>query len=83
MSLQIREWLDDGIESDYDYMLVVCHIMSTEPFPDYVAASRLAEVVDIHHRQMNKVLEIYDLKADLEVQIRTPRSWTTTMPRSV
>jgi len=71
----IRKWFDDGAESGYDFMLIVCHVNGDNPFPiyTYVAnhAQRIAEYEQIQH----KVLESYDLSVDIDLQIRMKRAY--------
>ena len=71
----IRKWYDDGEESGYDFMLIVCGINRDDPFPVYTHTSNHAQRIAEYESIKHKVLESYDLSVDIDLQIRMKRAY--------
>lgn len=70
----IRGWLDSA-PKDATYMVVVCDTFDYEDYPVYVTkGQKCADVVAEHSKNMQKVMEVYDLSTDLEKQLDAPRA---------
>ena len=69
---QLREWFDAGVKEGATHMLVVCDTYDWDDFPVYVKPGQDARAVysATHGHNMQKVMEVYDLKADKESQFR-------------
>lgn len=59
-------------------MLVVCDTFEYDEFPVYVRPDEISQLVYERYegQNMQRVLEIYDLKADIEAQIALNRAWS-------
>lgn len=67
----IREWLDRA-EPNHTHMMVVCDQFDYEDFPVFITATETEarrRVSEYNGRDMTRVMEIYDLKSDLEDQL--------------
>lgn len=71
----IRKWFDDGAESGYDFMLIVCQENSENVFPVYTYVTTQAERIAEYTRMRHKVLESYDLSVDIDLQIKMKRAY--------
>ena len=69
--LKIREWLDNGKELKATHMIVVCDTYDHEDYPHYVTEDEdvYHEEYSINQIEMQKVMEIYSYKLDLETQL--------------
>lgn len=76
----IREWLERGLNSEgVTHMLVVCDTFEYEDYPVYITEDQIPQEVyeEYQGQNMQKVMEIYDLRGDLEQQLNATRSWST------
>jgi deferrochelatase/peroxidase EfeB len=71
----IRKWFDDGTESGYDFMLIVCAENSENVFPVYTHVTNHAQRIAEYESMKHKVLESYDLSVDIDLQIRMKRAY--------
>jgi hypothetical protein len=71
----IRKWFDDGAESGYDFMLIVCAKNSDNVFPVYTYTANTAERAAEYTGTNHNVLESYDLSVDIDLQIRMKRAY--------
>ena len=61
----IFEWFDKGVLKNYDYMIVVCDTFDWGDYPVFVSSQNLQnEYNHFNGKNMQKVMEIYDLKKD-------------------
>jgi len=71
---ELRAWLT-WKEPKYDYVLIVCDTYDWEDYPVYCKAEELADqIYKFDGRSMQKIMEIYDLHADLEDQLSKSRT---------
>ena len=65
---QIREWLKQA-EPEHTHMLVVCDTYDWSDYPVFTNDPKQA-VKDNHLTNMQKVMEVYDLRVDIEEQLK-------------
>ena len=72
---EIEKWFVRGVHAGADYMIVVCDTYDWSDYPSYVAKpENLTDAVDhFNGRNMQKVMEVYDLHADREKQLNMNR----------
>lgn len=76
-SLQdIQLWLKEA-KPEHTHMIVVCDRFDWEDYPVYVSRDQdAASVVDIYDgRNMQEVMEVYDLRLDIDAQLAEHRAW--------
>jgi len=73
----IQRWLQTGIEKEATHVIVMCDTFDWDDYPVYVSANE-----DIHeklkecrNKSMAKVMEVYNLKMDIEAQMREHRAY--------
>lgn len=78
----LRAWFDTGVELKADFMIVVRDTFDAEDFAVYVHRNKsVREVAQrLEDAPMSRVLEIYDLRADKEAQIKTAPTWAIPKP---
>jgi hypothetical protein len=71
----IRGWFKSGVSQEATHLIVVCDTYDWEDYPVYVMPGTDArEEVDKRHGvNMAKVMEVYNLKKDMEEQIEGGR----------
>lgn len=74
----IEGWFKEGMARNATHLLVVCDSFSHEDYPVYV---RPEEDFWIKHdtydgKNMQKIMEVYDLKQDMASQLDARRSWS-------
>lgn len=75
---EIREWLEEGRKKkDITHMIVVCDRFDLEDYPIYVAKTQNVRELygEYHGPNMQKVMEVYSYKHDLEMQLQQPRAF--------
>jgi hypothetical protein len=76
---EIREWLEEGKKKNTTHMLVVCDTFDWEDYPVYVRPGE--SVIDKFegykkgHHEMQKVMEVYALHLDWNMQLSEGRSF--------
>lgn len=72
----IRTWLKREKAAESDYMLVVCDTFDYEDYPVYVSKEEFKENYErYNNRDMQKIMEIYDLHKDIDEQLNSDRIW--------
>jgi len=78
---EIRNWLEGAwLENDikeYSHMIVVCDTFNYDDYPVYVKrGDSVKETIESHHnKEMQMVMEVYDLYQDIEEQLTKVRTW--------
>jgi hypothetical protein len=74
----IRGWFEAGVEQGATHMLVVCDTFSYEDYPVYVRPDQIMQVVYEEHDgpNMQRVMEVYDLRDDMESQLKERRAFS-------
>jgi hypothetical protein len=74
--LEISEWFEQGVEKGATHMIVVCDTFDYEDYPSYAFSD--AEIIEKNKHfssaSMQKVMEVYDLRADKMDQMNERRA---------
>jgi hypothetical protein len=74
---EISSWFDRGLDSEDKptHMLVVCDTFDYEDYPVYVKPEQDAKSVydAFNKKNMQKVMEVYNLGVDKQIQMNTAR----------
>ena len=72
----IELWLKRGKAAEADYMFVVCDTFDYEDYPVYVSKEEFKEKYErYNNRDMQKIMEIYDLHKDIDEQLNSDIAW--------
>lgn len=73
----IRSWIGRGQRANALFMLVVCDSFDHEDYPVYIDnLDRFKDVYDTYDgKNMQRIMEVYDLQKDTESQLSEPRAW--------
>jgi len=69
----IREWLNN-VDEGATHMVVVCDSFDYEDYPKYTTDPR-GVVRNCTYQNMQRAMEVYDLRKDIEEQIAQSRAW--------
>lgn len=74
---EIEEWFRGGSERHARYLLVVADTFSHEDYPTYAKDDDECrrKMADCTTENMQRVVEIYDLRAPMEPQLNMHRAW--------
>ncbi len=76
---EIAGWFDAGKERNCSHLIVACDTFDHEDFPVYVERGQdFWAVFGQYHIQPDKmlrVMEVYDLSADKDEQLKEHRAW--------
>lgn len=74
----IRGWIDEAKEEGATHVIVACDTFDWSDYPVPVMPDEdVHEIYDHYHRKnMQKVMEVYNLNKDVEEQLKLPRSFT-------
>lgn len=77
----IRGWLQEA-KPEHTHMVVVCDTFDYDDYPIFVREDEdvRAVVTEHHERNMQRVVEVYDLKKDLEEQLNAHRTGLEYLP---
>jgi len=75
----IQGWFERGKEEKQAYLIVVCDGFDHEDYPTYVAtdAECLQKVKEYNGKNMQRVMEVYDLRKPMKAQLDEYRVWNT------
>lgn len=67
----IRRWFKDGKKMGATHMIVVCDTWDWEDYPAYVMSTDdvRKKYAELNGPNMQKVMEVYSLKRDMESQL--------------
>ena len=72
----IRAWLTYALNKNATHMLVVCDTFEWEDYPVEVYSDQsVTDIIEANSRNMQKVMEVYNLSLDLEAQLSEPRAY--------
>jgi hypothetical protein len=73
----IRSWFKRGVEDGYEFMLIVCDTYDYGDFPVYTDKETFDERYAMHSnpKHMSKIMEVYNLKMDMESQLAEHRAF--------
>ncbi len=74
---EIRDWLHEGRQKGATHVIVVCDTFDSGDYPVFVMPGEdVAErAVEFDGQNMQKVMEVYDLSLDVEMQLREERAY--------
>jgi hypothetical protein len=72
---ELSEWFDEGVKQGAAYMVVICDTFDWDDYPSYFKTRESAQRIVDHPGSMQKVMEVYDLKADKAAQFAGSRTW--------
>lgn len=75
----IKRYLEKGKKNGSKYMLMVCDTFDYEDYPVYVEENeKLVDVINKYDgKNMQKILEIYNLEIDIDKQLNKDRCSNT------
>ena len=81
---EIRGWLNEGQRKRATHVIVATDTFSHEDYPVYVMPGEdVAQRAEEHDGpNMQRVVEVYDLSMDLEMQLREERAYHGYTPRT-
>ena len=72
----ISKWFDDGVADRQMFMFVMCDTYDWEDYPRYARTVEDARMVYIQYpSDMQKIMEVYDLRKDKQEQLKSTTSW--------
>lgn len=73
----ISDWFDRGVKENATHMIVACDTFDWEDYPVYVKPTETVrdEVAKYNGPNMQKVMEVYDLKRDRDEQLNQGRAY--------
>ena len=72
----IREWFASGIRQEATHLIVVCDTFEWDDYPVYVLPGQDVKEKESEYdgKNMQKIMEVYNLSIDMEEQINGDRS---------
>jgi hypothetical protein len=70
---ELRRWFDEGVAKGATHMVVKCDTYDHEDYPDYATSEEHARAMVANPGQMQRIMEVYNLKQDRETQISQVR----------
>lgn len=76
----IRDWFKDGVKDKQRprYMIVLCDTFDHDDYPTYQKTEEQARALMKSPGDMQRVMEVYDLQADMEKQLAMQRCFALT-----
>jgi len=71
----LEQWFYEGVKYDQKYMVVVCDTFDYEDYPCYFETKTMAAEKVANPGDMQRVMEVYDLNADKDLQMKMHRAW--------
>lgn len=71
----IEEWFDRGTDNGATHMIVVCDTFDHDDYPAYAYSNTEAKAKFKHYdnQNMQRVMEVYDLRDDKDEQLAADR----------
>ena len=73
---QIREWFVEGVKQKATHMAIVCDTFDWEDYPVYIKKGEDSFKATQNYRDgvnMTQLMEVYDLRKDIEEQLSQSR----------
>lgn len=73
---ELEQWFKRGLEQGATHMVVVCDTYDWEDYPVFVKPDEDARTIAGQYasKNMQKVMEVYDLRLDMAMQMAEPRA---------
>jgi len=74
---EIKAWLQNGKKQGATHLIVVCDTFEWEDYPVYVKPDENVHLVEYQYseKNMQRVMEVYNLSKDLNTQLKQHRSF--------
>ncbi len=73
---RIQEWFERGVAQKKRYMIVVYDSFDHEDYPVFTTEVTYESEYKSHDGQnMQRIMEVYDLKKPMKAQLDAPRVW--------
>jgi hypothetical protein len=74
---EISDWVVNGKRDKHTHLLVVCDTFDWEDYPVYADGDEDCKAKYKHYNgnDMQRVMEVYDLRTDTDVQLKELRSF--------
>ena len=74
---QIRQWLIHGQALNATHVIIACDTFDHEDYPIYVQSTDNIneKIKEYDWKNMQKIMEVYNLSMDIEVQLAEQRVW--------
>ena len=69
----LDEWFERGLKQGAKYMLVICDTFDYEDYPSYADTAKECMAKYREPGEMQKVMEVYDLRDDKQEQMNESR----------
>jgi hypothetical protein len=71
----ISGWFDEGVKKKCTHMIVVCDTYDWDDYPVFVTVNENVKTIyeQYNGKNMQKVMEVYDLKKDKKLQLGSGR----------
>jgi hypothetical protein len=74
----IREWFREAKKHKATHLLVVCDTFEYTDYPiEVLEGEKIEKVIKDFSKNMQKVIEVYNIKIDMEKQLSQDRVWNT------
>jgi hypothetical protein len=72
---EIRGWLNDGLKQGCTHVIIVCDTFDWDDYPVYISPLEDVrnKVAEYNGKNMQKIMEIYNLKLPIENQLAENR----------
>ncbi len=73
----LSSWFDRGVAQNATHMIVVCDTFDYDDYPVYVTSDQDVRVEEAYYKKasMQRVMEVYNLKMDKQVQMSAHRAF--------
>lgn len=74
---EIKNWIKTGQDKGATHMIVVCDTYDWDDYPVYVMPNEDVQTIykQNHGPNMQKVMEVYNLKKDIQTQLNQHRAF--------
>ena len=74
---EIAEWFEEGVKNSKTHMIVVCDTFDYDDYPVFVSEGESARTAyeERDGRNMQRVMEVYNLRMDMETQLNERRAF--------
>lgn len=78
---KIEAWFDRGVKENQAYLVVIVDTFDYDDYPAYAADDAACnELLAKNGQNMQRIMEVYDLRKDKESQLNEHRSWHVPAP---
>ncbi len=76
-TLETRAWFNDGRQMKAAFMVVIYDSLNARDYPIFIADPKKVKdaIKDASRAPMQRLLEVYDLNEDRDIQLAENRTW--------